>query len=74
MKGVIDRFEGAFAVVETENGNINIPRKYLERTAEGDVIEFTKNSNGVFNIAAIPEETKKRAACINALMENLFQE
>ena len=39
---IIDRFEGEYAVLETENGMLTLPRKELpENAREGDVL--TKN-------------------------------
>lgn len=39
---IIDRFEGGIAVVETDEGIIDISREYLpENAAEGDVIVQT---------------------------------
>lgn len=36
---IIDRFEGGFAVVETEDGMINVDRSFLPSDAsEGDVL------------------------------------
>ena len=73
MKGIIDRFEGEFAVVETAQGNINIPKKYLFNASEGDVIEFTNDIHNVWNITVLPEETKKRTEKIDKLIKDLFQ-
>ncbi|MDE5936929.1 MAG: DUF3006 domain-containing protein [Ruminococcus sp.] len=45
---IIDRFEGDFAVAETENGMTDILRSHLpENAEEGDVIYF---ENGVYII------------------------
>ncbi len=43
MKVVIDRFEGEFAVIELENGDmVDIPKKILPDNAkEGSVIKIT---------------------------------
>ncbi|MBR6618592.1 MAG: DUF3006 domain-containing protein [Oscillospiraceae bacterium] len=41
---IIDRFEGEFAVIETEDGTQNIPRTQLpEDAAEGDVLRRTED-------------------------------
>lgn len=38
---IIDRFEGSLAVLETDSGNIDLPRKQLPKEAlEGDVIVY----------------------------------
>ena len=62
---IIDRFEGDFAIVETDNGFINIPRSDLPVTAsEGDVLVlgFDKDSTN---------ERKKR---VGGMMDKLFKE
>ena len=41
MKYVIDRFEGDYAVVETDNGVVNMPKVLLPGACEGDTIEIT---------------------------------
>ena len=41
MKGIIDRFEGEFAVVETDGGFVNVPKAKLPAEAkEGAVIDL----------------------------------
>lgn len=53
---IIDRFEGDFAVVETDSGMTNISRELLpENAKEGDVIGVT---DGVYYIDE--EETQSR--------------
>jgi len=45
---IIDRFEGEYAVVETEQGIVNILRSYLPESArEGDVLNY---SNGSYSV------------------------
>ena len=61
---IIDRFEGDFAVVETENGFINIPRKDIpDGACEGDVLILGIDKNDA-------DERKKR---INGMMDSLFK-
>ena len=63
-KLIIDRFEGDFAVCETENLEfVNIPKKALpENAVEGDVI--TVKIDG--------DETRERRKRIDGLMNSLF--
>ena len=63
-KLIIDRFEGDFAVCETENLEfVNIPKKALpENAVEGDVI--TVKIDG--------DETRERKKKIDGLMNSLF--
>ena len=70
MKGIIDRFEGDFAIVELEERNIiEIPREDLPQSAkEGDVLVQT---NGKFIIDS--GETERRKAEIEALSQKLWE-
>jgi len=62
---IIDRFEGDYAVVETSDGFINIPKKDLPRNAkEGDVLGININNN----------ETDSRKKRIEGMMNNLFKD
>lgn len=69
MKGIIDRFEGNFAVIELENREtIDLPRHLLPLEAhEGDVVY---EEEGVYRIDH--EETKKAKEDISKLMDNLW--
>ncbi|MDI3545153.1 MAG: hypothetical protein PWP68_570 [Rikenellaceae bacterium] len=70
MKGVIDRFEGDYAVVELEDGKMKDIKKSLfpDNAKEGDVIII--NEKG---IKIDIEETHKRKEEINSLMDELFE-
>lgn len=70
MKGVIDRFEGDYAVVELEDGKMkDIKRSLLPDGAkEGDVLII--NEKG---IKIDKEETHRRKGKINNLMDELFE-
>ncbi|KAB3534469.1 DUF3006 domain-containing protein [Alkaliphilus pronyensis] len=68
-KGIIDRFEGRFAVVEIEGQFKNIERGNLPPHAkEGDVILMDGK-----RIKIDSEETKKRSSSIKKLMDGLFK-
>jgi len=44
---IIDRFEGDFAIVESGNGFINIPRSDIpDKAREGDVLIVEINESG----------------------------
>ncbi|GCD09410.1 DUF3006 domain-containing protein [Clostridium tagluense] len=70
MKGIIDRFEGNYAVVELQGGKtINIDKRKLPMEAqEGTVIEISKS------ITIDNEETLKRKKEIEKLTEGLWDE
>lgn len=64
MKIIIDRFEGDFAVVETdEKVMLNIPKSLVPGSREGDVI----------SIVIDEEETQKRKDNIQKLMDDLWE-
>lgn len=69
MYGVIDRFEGEFAVIETDDKKImNIKRKLLpEKAREGDVVDLE-------SMAVDEEETLRRKEYIRILREKIFQD
>lgn len=63
MKLIIDRFEGSFAVVEAEDGNMyNLPKELFTCCKEGDVL----------NLEFDESETKRRKNNIKNLMNELF--
>ena len=62
---IIDRFEGDFAVVETENGFINVPRKDIPSNAnEGDILKLSLEK----------KEAEKRKEHIDGIMNSLFKD
>lgn len=63
MRIIIDRFEGNFALCETEKGKIlNVPTELFENAHEGDVFDISFNE----------KETLKRKENINSRLKNLF--
>lgn len=57
----VDRFEGDFAVVETEDRKMyNVPKDLLPDAREGDMFEIVKRHN-------------TRAAQIKKLMDEVFE-
>lgn len=69
MFGVVDRFEGEFAVIETDNGKIlNLKISLLPKDiSEGDVINLDK-------MTIDKEETEKRKNEIEKIAEELFED
>ena len=64
MKVIIDRFEGNYAIVELESGEIiDFPKILVPNAKEGDIID----------IFICKEETKRREDDINNLMDELFK-
>ena len=70
MKGIIDRFEGKYAVIELQDGQmLNIDKAKLPvGSKEGMVIHISENST--IDIA----ETKKRKEEIEELTKDLWEE
>ncbi|WP_035293051.1 DUF3006 domain-containing protein [Clostridium sp. KNHs214] len=70
MKGIIDRFEGNFAVVELDNGEIiDIERVKIPKEAkEGDVIDIGEE------IKVDVEETKRVKDDIEKMVEHMWEE
>lgn len=65
MKVIIDRFEGDYAIVETENKEmVELPITLIPDAKEGDIINITIDS----------EETKNRKEYIQNLMDDLWEE
>jgi hypothetical protein len=70
MKGIIDRFEGKYAVVEVEGGGlIDVDKSQLPLGAkEGMVIQISES------ITIDIDETKKRKEKIEELTKDLWEE
>lgn len=69
-KGIIDRFEGNFAVVEFEDRTEDIPKEILPNDCKvGDVLTISDNK-----ITVDKAETLKRKEEINNLMNELFED
>ncbi|WP_242863231.1 DUF3006 domain-containing protein [Caloranaerobacter ferrireducens] len=70
IKGIIDRFEGEYALIELENLKvINILKDNLPQNAkEGDVVVI-KDNECYIDI----EETQRRKEQIEKIFEDLFE-
>ena len=69
-KFIVDRIEGDKAVLECENGDMNLELKALPKNIkEGDVINFQENSYFLNS-----DETKARKEKIKNLMNSLFED
>lgn len=70
MKGIIDRFEGKYAVVEVEGGRmIDVDKSQLPPgSKEGMVIQISES------ITIDIEETKKRKEEIEELTKDFWEE
>lgn len=63
MKFIIDRFEENFAVIETEDSTVDMPRCLLPDNArEGSIIE----------IKVLGNETEQRRQQLQTRLNNLF--
>lgn len=69
QRGIIDRFEGALAVIEINNITIDVPRSKLpSNVKEGDVLIIENDTYTIDN-----HETDKRRCEIQNLMHKLFE-
>ncbi|MBE7105760.1 DUF3006 domain-containing protein (plasmid) [Bacillus mycoides] len=69
QRGIIDRFEGALAVIEINNITIDVPRSKLpSNVKEGDVLIIENDTYTIDN-----NETDKRRCEIQNLMDKLFE-
>ena len=65
MRGILDRYEGDYAVVELESGElVNMPRMLAMNAEEGDIIE----------LRILEKETDERKAYIQNLANQLFED
>ena len=69
MRGIIDRLENGFAVVEVDGKLLKIPLPENLQINEGECVVF---ENGVI-IAVDAEETNSRKERIDSLMKKLFK-
>ncbi len=70
MKGYIDRIEGNYYIVELESEEVIQVEKGSVTAKEGDVVQI---ENGQI-VSVLEDETEKRKASVEALMNDLFSE
>ncbi|MFF2590613.1 DUF3006 domain-containing protein [Peribacillus butanolivorans] len=69
MKGIIDRFEGNFVVVEIGNKTIDFDKAIFPKEATaGDVVVINGN-----HVSVLKDETEKRRKEIEKLMDDVFE-
>lgn len=70
MKGIIDRFEGEWVVVEIDGETQDFNRSIFPKEAEvGDVVVFTDGQ-----VELLKEETQQLKKEIEQLMEELWED
>jgi hypothetical protein len=70
VKGIIDRFEGKFAVVEIEGKTKDFPKSIFPKSAfVGDVVEINGDK-----VKVLKEETEKLRQEIEELMEDVWED
>lgn len=70
MRIIIDRFEGDFAVVETENGSVDIPRSVLPTDAKvGDILK-----KSFYGYTVLRSETSERRKKLLEMTKRLTKE
>lgn len=66
---ILERFEGDVAVLETDNGSLNISRAELpEEVCDGDVLVFSGDSWSIDR-----EKTDERRAAMRSRMRRLIK-
>ena len=70
MKGIVDRFEGDFVVIEIEGNTKDVPKKQVDPSVKvNDVVELV---DGKWIVKE--EETEKRKKEIKALMDSVWED
>ena len=70
VKGIIDRFEGKFAVVEIDGVTKDFPKSIFPKSASvGDVVEITGE-----NVKVLKEESNKLRKEIEELMNDVWED
>lgn len=65
MKAILDRFEGEFAILELDVGEVvSVPKIIVGNAKEGDIIKISIDK----------DETSKRKKKIEKLMEDVFND
>ena len=68
MKGIVDRFEGDYCIIEIDGQTRDIPRSEVDSNVrDGDVVILV---NGVWK--ADQEETQKRSEQIRKMMDSVW--
>lgn len=70
MKGIVDRFEGDFVVVEIDGITKDFPKSmFPKEIAVGDVVKIDSHQ-----VIILKEETEKRRKEIEQLMEEVWED
>ncbi|MCM3570622.1 DUF3006 domain-containing protein [Neobacillus mesonae] len=70
MKGIIDRFEGKYAVVEINGVTKDFPKSIFPKAASvGDVVEINGDK-----VSVLEDETKKRRQEVEKLMNEVWDD
>lgn len=73
MKGIVDRIEEGFVVVEVEDKIYNVPIEKCEgEVHEGDVVEIEKYEE-IISIKTCEEDTKSRKEYIDDLTKDMWE-
>ena len=68
MKGIVDRWEGDYAVIEIDSSTRDVPRHEVASDVEaGDVVAYRE---GIW--VKLPHETEERKRVIQAKMNRLW--
>jgi hydrogenase maturation factor len=70
LKGIVDRFEGNFVVIEIDGVTKDIPKEIVDSKVKAGDCVVLKNGKWITD----EMETKKRAERIKGLMEQLWED
>lgn len=70
MKGIVDRFEGDFVVIEIDGQTQDIPRSSVAENVKASDVAELRNSLWVKNST----ETEKRTLEIKKLMDSVWED
>jgi len=70
MKGIVERFEGAYVIIEIDGQTTDVPREQLDPEAQvGDVVILM---NGIWKTDS--DATDERAKKIKKMMDRLWED
>ena len=74
MRAILDRYEGAFAILELDGGGmLTAPRQlFPDSIREGDMIEIELENNRLHSVKTLPDESEKHRKRITDKYQKLL--
>ncbi len=74
MKGIVDRFEGEFVVIEIDGVITNISKELVaEDVEEGDVVNINVEDGNIVSVVLNQEDTRSRKQYIEDLTKDMWE-